>query len=322
MKNGYDIYIRHVKHYNGVAYDIGLSIYWEDKYSMNLEMEWEQIKIGWDRVVRFPTSSEVDAIVIDYTDVLLYLGKTYEKYREIIPWLQKSLEVAKRLSYEDKERNILKELADIYIDLGESKLAISLLEDLLMKDKSLADWQAEASTLESLGDAYLDLDDMKMALAIYEHQLTIARENGSRPIEGRAFGRLGNAYNRFDQIEMAIEYHQQELMIMRELGDLSNEQMVLNNLGNAYSALGDVQIAIKLFEQSLAKDQASGNRYGEAISSWNLGHELVKHGDVEQGLLLMKMLVDYEQEIKHLNYEHDAALLEEIRQRLRENTDP
>jgi len=60
-----------------------------------------------------------------------------------------------------------------------------------------------------------------------------------------------------------------------------------------------------------------GNRAGEAIASWNMGDEYRKLGELERAATLMEVLVDFEREIGHANAETHAAILAELRKRMK-----
>lgn len=106
-------------------------------------------------------------------------------------------------------------------------------------------------------------------------------------------------------------------MIEREIGDRRAEGTTLGNLGNAYAALGRAPKAVEFYEQALIIHREIGNRAGEAIASWNMGDEYRKLGELERAATLMQVLVDFEREIGHANAETHAAILAELRKRMK-----
>jgi ATP/maltotriose-dependent transcriptional regulator MalT len=105
------------------------------------------------------------------------------------------------------------------------------------------------------------------------------------------------------------------LSIAHELGDRRGEGVALGNLGLAYADLGDAHQAITYHQQRLAIAHEIGDRRGQAITSWRIGRALEQQGELARATEL-KVRVDYEQEIGHLDAEKHAALLDQLRRRL------
>jgi hypothetical protein len=82
--------------------------------------------------------------------------------------------------------------------------------------------------------------------------------------------------------------------------------------------LGKVHKAIGYYEQYLAIARETGDRRGEALGSWNLGLAYQKIGKLNEAVEAMQIWVDFEHEIRHPDAEKDAATVEELRQRLRD----
>jgi hypothetical protein len=82
--------------------------------------------------------------------------------------------------------------------------------------------------------------------------------------------------------------------------------------------LGETHKAIEFYEQRLAIAREIGDRRGEALGSWNLGLAYEKTGKLSKAVEAMLICVDFEREIGHPDAEKDAAEVEELRQRLRD----
>ncbi|HQF63850.1 MAG TPA: tetratricopeptide repeat protein, partial [Anaerolineaceae bacterium] len=89
------------------------------------------------------------------------------------------------------------------------------------------------------------------------------------------------------------------------------------NLGLAWADLGEPRRAIEYYEQARALAQAIGDRQNEAIHSWNLGLLLEQQGELPRSVELMQICVDYERYIGHPDAEKDAAVVEQIQQKLK-----
>jgi tetratricopeptide (TPR) repeat protein len=134
--------------------------------------------------------------------------------------------------------------------------------------------------------------------------------------QGMHLGNLGIAYSDLGEPHRAIEFYQQALEIDRQIGDRRGEGADLGNLGNAYAALGEPHRAIEFYQQRIEIAHQIGDRRGEALGSWNLGDEYRKLGDLEKAAACMQVLLDYEKEISHPDYEKGAQVVAELRRQL------
>lgn len=191
-------------------------------------------------------------------------------------------------------------------------------EAALEAARQQGDRSQEGYHLGNLGLAYEALGEPYRAIELNEQWLVIAREIGDRHGKASALGGLGIAYAALGEPRRAIELYQQQLAITREIGDQRGEIIALNNLGIAYEALGEPRRAIELYQQQLVMAHEIGDRRGEAHASWNLGLHYEEEGNLHRAADLMQVRVDFEREIGHPDAEENAARVEAIRARLRE----
>ncbi len=216
-----------------------------------------------------------------------------------IPYLQRGVAAARALGDRRAEGALLGNLGLAYAHLGRVEEAIGYYERALDIAREIGDRRGEGNHLGNLGLAYADLGRVEEAIGYYQQALDIAREIGDRRGEGNDLGNLGLAYAALGRVEEAIGYYEQALDIAREIGDRRAEGALLGNLGLAYADLGRVEEAIKYYQQALAIAREIGDRRGEGLRAWNLGLALEKQGRYAEAAGLMRILVEYEQEIGH-----------------------
>jgi tetratricopeptide (TPR) repeat protein len=286
------------------------------------DMERTNIDIGWSWARdQAATSSdqEIGELLINYAYVTVSIGDLrYDFRRERIPQLQSAVAAARVAKDKSVEGRLLATLGLAYGDLGDTSKAISYSEQALEIMKEIGDRPGEGIALSGLGGAYYVLGDTSKAISYYEQRLQIAKEIGDRRNEGNALGNLGVAYGNLGDTNKAISYYEQVLGIMKEIGDRRSEAIALGNLGLTYDNLGDINKAISYYEQDLQIAREIGDRRSEAATSWNLGLVMEKQGDLDRAAQLMRVTVDFEREIGHADAEKDAAYLEQVEKKLRE----
>jgi len=237
--------------------------------------------------------------------------------RAQIAWLEAALTAARALGNREYEGVHLGNLGNAWRNLGEPRRAIEYYEQQLVITRQIGDRRGEGNALGNLGNAWANLGEPRRAIEYYEQALVVMRELGDKRAEGSILGNLGNAWANLGEPRRAIEYYEQWLTIAREIGDRRGEGQDLGNLGLAWADLGEPRRAIEYYEQARALAQAIGDRQNEAIHSWNLGLLLEQQGELPRSVELMQICVDYERYIGHPDAEKDAAVVEQIQQKLK-----
>ncbi len=141
----------------------------------------------------------------------------------------------------------LNNLGDAYIEMGEARKAISLLDDA-MTGLDAADLNSElsynygkASIFGNKGNAYYLLKDVDKASECWGQQLDIAREISDYRSQSSALGNLGNAYSEGGDLLLGLGYYQKQLNLARELGLKRDEGDALGNIGVTYWKWGEIK---------------------------------------------------------------------------------
>lgn len=151
--------------------------------------------------------------------------------RELIRWIEKGIEAARMLGFE---------------------------EDVKAHNANL-------------GAAYAMAGDPLSALPSFEQALQDARDAEDRPAEVAALGNIGRAYWSFGEYEKAIEYTRECLKAAREANEWRTEAQALGTLGESYAATNQPQKALWGFKGSRDVSRANKDSYTEARTLRKLG---------------------------------------------------
>ena len=139
--------------------------------------------------------------------------------REIIRWLEASLEAARKLGNKSDEGMALGNLGSAYLDLGETRRAIEHYEQHLAIARETGDRRGEGAALGNLGIAYAGLGETRRAIEYFEQDLAIAQETGNRRGEGGALFNMSLALDELGERAKAIEHARGSLAILEQIED-------------------------------------------------------------------------------------------------------
>jgi CHAT domain-containing protein/Tfp pilus assembly protein PilF len=189
-------------------------------------------------------------------------GDQQQKQQAIAKYLE-ALPVFKAMGRTYWEAVSLREVGNIYIDLGQYAEAINYHQQGLALYKQLANPKELARMLNSIGKSHEKLGDLRSAIAFYE-QARSARKSISDPLgEGRTLHNFGYAYDTLGQPQEALGFYEQALKIWREQGNRKEEGNTLRNVGAVYRKLSDYAKALQFYQQALAINQEIGDRRDE-----------------------------------------------------------
>jgi len=236
--NANDLYIK-----GGAAVLQGLALF---------DREWANIQTGQTWAVQHAGSDMAAAKLCNFYPAAGANVLDLRRHpREIIRWLEITLDAASRLNDRQMEGNHLGNLGGAYQNLGETRRAIEFYEKALSIDREIGDRKGEAADLGNLGNAYAVLGETRHAIKFYKKALIIDREIGNRRGESADLGNLGLAYADLGKTHDAIKYYKKQLAIVREIGDRRGEGNALFNMSQALNTLGKRGEAVPLARQAL-----------------------------------------------------------------------
>jgi tetratricopeptide (TPR) repeat protein len=205
------------------------------------------------------------------------------------------------------ESDILGNLANAYLDLGQFDIATEHSKKALSIQRKIGDHIGEGISLEVLGNIFSVKGQMERAVEHYKKALAIARKNNNRRSEGNHLGNLGNAYRDLGFVDQAMHYYQQALSIAIEIGDRKGEGNRLGNIGSLYRETGNAIKAIDQHQRALNIAEEIGDRKAQCNHLGNLGlaykeiNQVNKAIECYQGaLVIAKEIGDRRAESSHL----------------------
>ncbi len=205
--------------------------------------------------------------------------------------------MTRELGNSSLEATILDNIAKVYADTGQPKLALDYLQEVLSITKAISDRSLEATTLNNLGLVYDSMGQLQQAIEYYQQALLITREISHRTGEATTLGNLGLVYSNIGQPQEALNYYQQALSIKREVGDRPGEASTLTNIGVLYADLGQPQEALNYLQQGLSLSQAIKDPGEQATALNNIGIVYSNLGQPQEALNYYQQALPLSQQV-------------------------
>ncbi|MBF6174979.1 ATP-binding protein [Nocardia blacklockiae] len=215
-------------------------------------------------------------------NILKHLGTLHRlvgDHTDAADLYQQALTCYRRLDNRLGQAGALTNLGLVQARIGNHATAIELHEQALTLYRELGNRRGEANTLMNLGIVRQKTGDFDAANDLYTRALAAFTEVGSRTGEASALGNLGNIRQATGDYTDAIDLQQQALIRYREFGDRQGQANTLTNLGLAHTWKGDYAVAADLHKQALVRYRELGNRPGQGDALNNLGIVYEKIGD-------------------------------------------
>ncbi len=190
---------------------------------------------------------------------------------QFILWTKIGLKSAEKLNDKHQQANRLGTLGSLYLNLGNSRMALTYHRKASIFFKETADLKAQGSELNNLGNVYASLGAFSKAISRFKESLAISRELDNRKSECSSLGNLASIYFQLKRYSESIEYYKSALKIAEECGFMKNEADWLGGLGLVNLNLGEYTKSITYFERALSISKQISDREGEAHSLGNLG---------------------------------------------------
>ena len=204
-----------------------------------------------------------------YAELLEEIARGYrgERHRtEALVYLEKALDIYKRLKERGREASVLQAIGDIYYFSDNQSKARQNLEKALLIHREIGSRLGEANVLQSLGDVKRMQSDYVEAEKLYQQALPIHREIGDRLGEANLLQSLGHVKRMQSDYVEAEKLYQQALPIHREIGDRLGEANLLQSLGHVKRMQDDYAGAEALYLRALGIYSALDDRYSQGTT--------------------------------------------------------
>jgi len=247
----------------------------------------------------------------------------------IKPW-ENALKFYQDTSNHKYSANVQENLARAYQKIGDMEEEIRYWKQAISDYKQLSNWQQMGLMQTELAQAYSRFGQSRKAIALLcgpsdtnqevtctGGSLEIAKQFPDQEGEMAALGSLGEAYRLQGKYEQAIARLQESLKIAQELNNSAAQTATFNNLGNAYKAQAQLtesyvnsaqQRKAKVKEQEYLKESLKYYNQAQNYLQCSLQLASSQNNQFAQMRALMDLVKLYHP-------------LEEVRQRVRDNSD-
>jgi diguanylate cyclase (GGDEF)-like protein len=193
----------------------------------------------------------------DYEPILLSknfntIGYTYvlmEQPEKALPYLQKSLGMARESGDRLHLANVLDSLANAYLKLGALDQALAHALESVCCAREMERAENTADCLLTTASIQLERGEYAAAIEATQEALSLAQRHGFRRLEAEAFQKLGDAYQRQELNDPAREYLGQAVVIAREIDAKPALYQCLYELALLCKKTGDYPGALEYYEQ-------------------------------------------------------------------------
>jgi tetratricopeptide (TPR) repeat protein len=224
---------------------------------------WLSHKIELDEIF-----AKICGAYVGYSNSILVIRLDIHKF---IIWTKIGLKSAEKQNDMHQQANRLGTLGNLYLHLGNSRIALTYHRKSLIFYKETADLKGQGSQLNNLGNVYASLGAFSKAISRFKESLAISKELEDQKSECSSLGNLASIYFQLKRYSESIEYYKSALKLAKKCGFMKNEADWLCGLGLVNLDLGEYANSITYFELALSISKQLGDKQGEAHSIGNLG---------------------------------------------------
>jgi len=173
------------------------------------------------------------------------------KYAEALEYLEKALEISRRLNERTDLAYALNQMGFVYSNLGEYNMAVDKINEAAAIMKEENNITGLAGVYNQLGIVLQMSGRVEKASEYFNNSLKIYEENKDQANEISLLSNLGTLFFDTKDYIKAEEYHLKALHISREIKDKDLEVNCLLNLANDQSLLGKLVEARSAYESGL-----------------------------------------------------------------------
>ncbi|WP_421773906.1 tetratricopeptide repeat protein [Gracilimonas sp.] len=235
-------------------------------------------------------------------------AKAIQTYEEALKFVSR-LDSAK---IDRTNAGIRQNMANAYIDLGQTTLAFEHYLDAVRFAEMTRDTSFWATTLNNIGNAYNVQENYERAAFYLEKAKSLSVQKNLKPELYRTTLNLANTRNDQERLQEALDLYNEALELNNQIRPDSPPVIVLYNLGRVNGKLGNYEKAEAQFRESLTYSQQLGIIQGEYYNNFGLGN-------------LFREIKRYEEAIHYFENASDIAeklgttpFIQDIRQNLYE----
>lgn len=175
---------------------------------------------------------------------------TLEKNNLAFEYLNKAVDMFRRLNLPDDMASAMSNLATVYFETGQFEKAISLYDEVYRIDLSTGNTKSQATSLNNLGRMYVDWGKYETGIEFYKRSAALLDTVSDRETLAVRYNNIGLAYQLMGDHGEAIRWINRALKIDTDAYNAGKIGIRLFNLATSYMALKDLSRARSYLEQA------------------------------------------------------------------------
>ncbi len=217
--------------------------------------------------------------------------------------------------------NVLQNMGRVFLSKGDYKQGIPLLKKSIEIARRAYDPEEISLALLGLGQAYSELNKIDATINYYYQALYYAKKTNDKLRISQIYTDLGNVYYAQNKLNLALRLYKESKVLKEEINDETGLPTIIMNIGCVYEALGDnptvdkqsdivpstYRMANNYYKSALKLARQLKLRNTESLVLNNIGTVLIKTGDAEQGVIKCEEALEIAKETGTLIHQRDAC---------------
>ncbi|MCM3874092.1 MAG: CHAT domain-containing protein [Pyrinomonadaceae bacterium] len=202
-----------------------------------------------------------------------------------LPYFHQALAILRHFEpRRTEEVEIMNDLANAHLLLGENKKALEYCRAGLQLSRSINYSRGEAQALELLGQVQYASGNLTQSLKLYDQALPIWRNLNDPTGQAQTLLDSGYTYSDLSETDNAFKLYNEALPLWRAISNPRGEALTLTAMGHLYSKLGQKQQALNLYLQSIELLQPIEDQIALAFNHDGLAYVLSELGEQTKAL--------------------------------------
>lgn len=262
-------YIETAYHYEkSESYDNAKKYYYKaGEYLKKNYRNTEAVRI-YQKLIKY-SDEETELMELYYDIAQIY--NILSSWDTAITYINKSVDIAKKLGNEDKEAHLKYLHSSILKDRGDFNDAQKLIDEVRKIAEDIYNNELISDSHNIQGSINFLKGDLDVALEEYSKALHIREEINNKMYIADTLGNMGNVYMYKGDLNKAVEYQEDAVKYRKEIDDKIGLIDNLNSIGVVYQFKGDMKTSIKYFEEALELAEKLGRKNMIAMLMNSLG---------------------------------------------------
>ncbi|HEX2788371.1 MAG TPA: tetratricopeptide repeat protein [Ignavibacteria bacterium] len=164
--------------------------------------------------------------------------------------LLKCVEIRERLNNEIQTSRTYNQLANCFVNLGETDEAIKYYQQSLTINEKINYTKGISTNSLNLGNLYKDIGKFDDATKLFYKALEIDLKNNDKEGLALSYSSIGNLNAHTGDLYSALDFYFKALNVQEELNRNQSRAITLNNIGNVYKNLEEYDLALENYKKA------------------------------------------------------------------------